>query len=322
MIDNIDKKLLFELNWNCRQTNTALGRKLRVSKQVINYRINQLEKNGIIKSYYALIDWRKLGFNAIRIYLKWQNINPEKEEEIYESIRKDPFFMWTVKFQGEVDIAFYTWTDSIPKFAEKWNLFLKKYGKYIAKEEIYESVKMIHYPMKPLIEGLNERIIESNEKVIGDCEKIEYDKKDYEILKEMTKNARIQIINLSTKIKLTPRAVISRIKKLEKKGIILGYNALIDIDELGYKLYKVDFYLGSLLQIEKMDMFAKTNKNIVYQMRTVGGPDFEIEVLVKNEIELRKLILKIRNEFPNIIKNYRILEFEKTIKQIYLPGEE
>ena len=315
MIDTIDKKLLFELNLNCRKSNTELGKKLRISKQVVNYRINQLEKKEILRSYHALIDWRKLGFNAIRIYIKWQNISPEKEKEIYEVIRRDPFFMWTVKFQGEIDIAFYIWVESIPKFADKWFSFLKKYGEYIAKEEIYESVRMVHYPMKPLSEAKT-----TSEKIIGDGEKESYDDKDYRILQELTKNARTSIIDILSKIKLTPKAIISRIKKLEKNGIILGYNALINIDKLGYKFYKVDFYLNNLSKIDKMNEFAKLNKSIVYRMRTIGGPDFEIEAMVKNSTELKELIMKIRKAFPDTIKNYRILEFEKTIKQVYLPG--
>jgi DNA-binding Lrp family transcriptional regulator len=44
MTDTIDKKLLYELFWDCRQTNTKLGKKLRASKQVVAYRIQQLEK--------------------------------------------------------------------------------------------------------------------------------------------------------------------------------------------------------------------------------------------------------------------------------------
>ncbi len=317
MINIIDKKLLFELNSNCRKSNAEISKKLRVSKQVINYRINQLEKRGVLRSYHALIDWRKLGFNSIRIYLKWQNISPEKEKEIYEEIRKDPFFMWTVKLQGEIDIAFYTWVKSIPQFANKWFSFLEKYGEYILKEEIYESVRMVHYPMKPLSEA---KI--NNEKIIGDGEKESYDDKDYKILVELTQNARAPIVDISTKVKLSPKATVSRIRKLEKAGIILGYNALINVDKLGYKFYKVDFYLNDLSKINRMNEFAKANKNIVYRMRTIGGPDFEIETMVKNTIELKELIIKIRKTFPNTIKNYRIFEFEKTIKQVYLPGKE
>jgi Lrp/AsnC family leucine-responsive transcriptional regulator len=223
--------------------------------------------------------------------------------------------MWTVKFQGEIDVAFYTWVESVPKFADKWFSFLEKYGEYIQKEEIYESVRMVHYPMKPLSD---KRI--DNEKVIGDGERVKYDDKDYKILEELTQNARVSIVDLSDRIELTPKAVISRIKKMEKVGIILGYNALIDINMLGYKFYKVDFYLNNFSKIKKMNDFARLNKNIVYRMRTVGGPGFEIEVMVRDSYELNDLIMKIRKEFPYVIKNYRVHEFEKTIKQVYLPG--
>ena len=67
--------------------------------------------------------------------------------------------------------------------------------------------------------------------------------------------------------------------------------------------------------------FAKFHKNIVYRMRTIGGPDYEIEVMVKDVEELKKIINEIRTKFPETIKNYRFHRFEKTLKQVYLPGE-
>ena len=85
--------LLYELNWDCRQSYTKLGKKLNMSKQVIAYRVNQLEKEKTILGYHALIDWRRLGFNSVRVYLKFHNITPSKEQEIYELIKKNPFFI-------------------------------------------------------------------------------------------------------------------------------------------------------------------------------------------------------------------------------------
>jgi Lrp/AsnC family leucine-responsive transcriptional regulator len=316
IMDNIDKKILYELNWDCRQTNSEIGKKLRVSKQVVNYRISKLEKDKIIKGYSALIDWRRLGYNAIRIYLKWGGISIEKEQEIYEFMRKDPFFMWVVKFEGDFDIGFYVWVKSIPGFANKWKKFLTKYKQYILKQEIYESVTMEHYPMKILFSKDN-----FNEKIIGLNEKIDFDVIDYEILKIISDNARMPIIEISEKIKLTPKAIMYRIKNLEKKGIILGYNAIIDSNKLGYTFYKVDFYLKDLSKIDEMFLFSKFHKNIVYLVKTIGGPDYEIEVMVKDVFELNSLINEIRKKFQNQIEHYRFHRFEQTIKQVYLPGK-
>jgi len=316
MIDGTDLKLLFELNQYCRQTHTALGKKLRISKQVVSYRINQLEKKEFIKSYHALIDWRRLGFSSIRVYLKWHNITPEIEKQIYQEMKDNPFFMWTVKFEGDMDIGFYLWVKSIKDFSDKWFSFLTKYRKYILKQEIYESVNMVHYPMKPLVEKYK-----IEEKIIGEKETVNYDETDYEILRAVTENGQIPLVELAKKIKLTPKAALYRLRKLEKNGIILGYNALIDTNKLGYKFYKIDFYLNDMSRIKEMFEFAKQHKNIVYRMRTIGGPDFEIEVMVKDVIEMKKLINEIREKFSNVIEFSRFHRFEYTIKQVYLPGE-
>jgi CRISPR/Cas system CSM-associated protein Csm3 (group 7 of RAMP superfamily) len=75
-----------------------------------------------------------------------------------------------------------------------------------------------------------------------------------------------------------------------------------------------------MLHINEMFEFSKQNKDIVYRMRTIGGPDFEIEVMVKDVIEMKELVSKIRERFSNVIEFFRVHRFEYTIKQVYLPG--
>lgn len=316
MLDNTDKKLLYELHWNCRQSNSEMAKKLRVSKQVVTYRIAQLEKKGYIISYHALIDWRKLGYNSLRIYVRWHSIPPEVEKEIYDHIRKNPLFMWAVKLEGEVDIAFYVWVKSVPEFSKQWFEFLNKYGQYIMTQEIYESVNMVHYPMKPLMDDF-----EVNELVIGKDDRVEHDATDYELLKCVTENARMTIVEMTKRVNLSSRAVIQRLRKLEQKGIILNYNAFIDTDKLGYRFYKLDFYLKNYSRLKEMFEYAKTHKNVVYRMRTIGGPDFEIEVMIKGVVEMHKILDDIREKFSDSIDHHRIHRFEYTLKRIYLPGE-
>ncbi len=316
MRDSRDKRLIYELNWNARQSYSELSKKIHLSKQAVRYRVEQLEKKEIIKGYHALIDWRALGYNSLRIYIKWQNITPEKEGEIYEFIRKNNLFMWSVKFEGEIDIAFYVWIKSIPKFSQKWFSFLEKYGQYILRQEIYESVTMNHYPMKPLIDNF-----QSEEKVIGLNPVQEIDEIDNKILVAITDNARISILELAKIIRMTPKAAQYRLKQLQQKKIILGYNAFIDTSKLGFVFYKVDFFLRKFDKIKQMEEFSKQNRNIVYRMRTIGGPDFEIELMVNSVVEMRRIVENIRTMFAGEINHFRIHRFEYTLKQIYLPGE-
>lgn len=316
MLDLVNRKLLYELNWEARQTHSTLAKKLKVSKQVVSYRVKQLEEKKIIQSYHAVIDWRRLGYNAIRIYVKWHDMNLDVEKEVHRYIKEDPLFMWAIRFEGEFDLGFYVWVDDVQEFAKKWFVFISKYKKYIQRHEIYEIVDMIHYPMKFLLDKAEE-----DELIIGRKKATDYDEIDYEILKCVTRDGRSKVTEIAKKINLSSKAVIHRLRNLEKKGIILGYYTLIDETKLGSVFYKVDFYLKDMGRVEEMNTYAKLHPNVVYRMRTIGGPDFEIEIVVKDVIEMKKVVDEIRKRFPDMISHYRFHRFDYSIKQIYLPGE-
>ena len=316
-MDSTDQKLLFELNWDCRQTDTQLGKKLHVSKQVVRYRIARLEKEGFIQGYNALIDWRSLGYNSLRVYLDWRTLPPAQEQKIIDDARENPLFMWTVQFKGDHDFGFYIWTKDIPSFSMKWFTFLSTYRRYIRSYSVYESVQMTHYPMKALFWP---KIIEEKTLGLGSPEK--YDETDYTILTHISSQARTSMVEVAKKVKLTPKAVIERVRRLEKKGIIKGYNAILDTEKLGYTFYKIDFSLNDLSRLTEMTEFAKQHKNITYLMRTIGGPDYEIEAMMQTPAQLAALINEIKSRFAEAIESYTFRQFEKTIKQVYLPGVE
>ena len=55
-ISEIDRKIIYELILDSRQSYKSIGKKIHQSKNVVNYRIKRLEKQGIIKNYFTLID--------------------------------------------------------------------------------------------------------------------------------------------------------------------------------------------------------------------------------------------------------------------------
>ena len=51
-LDKKDRKLVYELDCNSRQTIQQLANKVGLSKDAVKYRINRLLQNQIIKSFY------------------------------------------------------------------------------------------------------------------------------------------------------------------------------------------------------------------------------------------------------------------------------
>src|SRR5918997_6856496 len=59
---------------------------------------------------------------------------------------------------------------------------------------------------------------------------------DKKILNIIQKDARISNAEIARQVGLAPSAVLERIRKLEERGVIQGYAAEIDADQVGFGL--------------------------------------------------------------------------------------
>ena len=63
-LDNVDKKILYELQIDASQSLEDIAKKVGASKTPVWNRIKKLRKIGIIKSYTVILDPEKLGLEA------------------------------------------------------------------------------------------------------------------------------------------------------------------------------------------------------------------------------------------------------------------
>lgn len=63
MFDQIDRKILSELQANCRQSVAEISEKVGLSPSACHRRIGILEDKGVIERYAARLNGDKLGFN-------------------------------------------------------------------------------------------------------------------------------------------------------------------------------------------------------------------------------------------------------------------
>ena len=68
-LDLYDKKILFEREKDSSKSVSDIARKIKRSKEFVNFRIHRLEKEEIILGYSAIVDMSKLGYFTFRIYL-------------------------------------------------------------------------------------------------------------------------------------------------------------------------------------------------------------------------------------------------------------
>ncbi|MBW2999133.1 Lrp/AsnC family transcriptional regulator, partial [Candidatus Woesearchaeota archaeon] len=104
-LDLTDKKIMAELDRNCRISNSSLGRKVGKSREAVKYRIQQLVKKGIITSFITSINPNKMGYYMFKVYLKLENI-PNERERFYEFLKSQKSVYWMGISDGAFDCVF------------------------------------------------------------------------------------------------------------------------------------------------------------------------------------------------------------------------
>ena len=149
----------------------------------------------------------------------------------------------------------------------------------------------------------------------------ELDEEDKKILKEISENARINIVDLAEKTKLTRDIVSYRLKKLIKEGIIAGFSFYPNLDKISLNLYKMILRIKNFDQESERQVksFVSSHKKANQMLKLIGSWDLEIEFEIENEDELYKILNELRKRFSNIIRDYDILRITETYKLNFFP---
>lgn len=315
-LDSYDKRILYELDRNARTTTTEIGKKIRKSKQFVDYRIKKLEEEGILKGYISVIDYSKLGYNSIRVYFKFKGISPEKQKQLEDELIKDKEVWWLVTLEGPWDVGYAMAVKDLLDFYDYWDKIMAKYKKYISRRSVVVYTHIRQYPKSYLVEKEN-----SEEGTIIGTSKVylEISEFDIDLLRIISDNARMSLLDISEKMKTSPQVIKNHLKKLEDSKIIQGYRAIIDVSFLGYRYYKSYINLTNTAKLAELELFCKKHPNILNVNRTIGGRDFEIELQAKSFDEFEGIMNQIRQEFEGIIDDFEFVIAREEKKMVYFP---
>lgn len=318
-IDLKDRKILYRLDLNCRQSYSQIGKKVGLSKKVVEYRIKRMEKEKIIAGYWTCIDSYRFGYQVYRYYIIFQNTNNSIRNKIIKEI-SDYKNTWVVNsLKGIYDLTAVIWVKSIPQFYNFWDSLNGKYGDYFAEKIFSIYLSADRYPLTYLI--LNEKFKKDREKSekVGAREPINITFFDYLLLNEIAENAKISSIELAEKLGSSTQKVRYHTKQLIKNGVIQGFHTNIDIFKFGYYQYKVDIWLREISKRKEIWNYLKYNPYVTFINTSAGYADIEIEFTIENSNKLIEIMEDVSAKFPDSIRRYIFWSAKKTYKLRCLP---
>ncbi len=320
-LDLKDRKILYELDLGARQSLSSIGRKVGLSKEVVNYRINRLTELGIIKGFYARIDSSRVGLVIFRTFIKLQNILPEKEKEIVDYLISRPEVGWCVGVQGNWHLNLLFWARDNNHYLSFWKEFKAKYGNFIS--DYWTSVYgwFMNLP-KGFLVGKKPQSF--NPFISGMQQKADLDELDLKILKIISANSRTPLIDIASQLGVSDKVVSYRLKRLEKEKVISGYGISLDLEKMGYEYWKIHLNLKNYSEkrFKEMNNFCVQYPNIVYTDELIGGADFEIEGFFRGYSEVQFFMKQLREKFDDILRDYGILLYYREYKLNLFPYSE
>ncbi len=142
------------------------------------------------------------------------------------------------------------------------------------------------------------------------------DRIDKQILEILQQNGRITNSELAKQINMSPPPTLERVKKLEQKGYIKKYVAILNpekIDKGSFIFVEITLSRhGSQNVLDFMEA-AKSVDEILECHHITGDADFLLKIAVKNIPAYEELVLKSLTNLPNV-QHLKSLVVLSTIK--------
>jgi Lrp/AsnC family transcriptional regulator len=316
-MDLTDKRILCELDLDCRTPLSQLAKKIRVGRNVVEYRIKKMEQERIIQQYISTLNLGLLGYKTYRVYFK---INQTKnQKEFVDFILKNKSILHFLKTEGYFD---YTMAIAVKSLKELDDFLMEVRTNF--NEVIKEcNVSILLYTKIFNLEKtlLNkERGILKSKRFTAEESIIKIDEKDKKILKELAQSANVGIIDLSEKTGLSVDVVKYRLKQLNR-SLIISNRVIVNLNKLGYHHYVIMLKMAQMTKNDekRLDFWCLQKKNIIYYGKRIGNFDFELNAVIQDIEEFNNFFSELKIEFGNIIDSYEIIINSQLLKLNYLP---
>jgi len=312
-MDLKDRRILYELDKNARISYAQLGRKIGLSTEVVHYRVNKLQEEGILKQFQTVVNYSKLGLIHFKICLSFNGISLKNEEEIYSEINTISQVVWIAKCQGDWDCMISCTVNNLEELDRIKDKIIAISNQYISKKSISVSSNIWSFPRKYLIKEKYKEYYKTNNK------ESRIDDVDLKLLRVLSKDARKPIIDISQELGLNVKTITSRIKKLLKSGIINNFRLVVDYEKMGIHFYKTMFYLKNPDEIRTQELlnYLNNNSNLVHNLKVIGDWDLEPEFEFENTEDFYKTIQDLMNQFSDVIRKVSVINILKEYKYTY-----
>src|SRR3989338_7380369 len=105
-LDPKDKKIIEQLQKNCRQTIAEIAKTTRLPRDVVVYRIKKLEQSKVIRAHHTMLNPQRLGYPLyVYVLFACYNLKPEEEKRFLNYVTQHANIIYVAKNSGKYDFS-------------------------------------------------------------------------------------------------------------------------------------------------------------------------------------------------------------------------
>ena len=150
------------------------------------------------------------------------------------------------------------------------------------------------------------------------------DKVDRAILHALQTNGRMSNVELAQRINLSPPATHARIRRLEQRGYIRQYVALLDQEKVGYDMLcfvNISLQLHQPDQVEGIREAIRGMPEVLECYHVTGEFDYLLKVVIKNRKDLERFVIDRLTSVPGVARIHTSLVLNQVKSTTELPVE-
>lgn len=320
LLDVKDRKILYQLDIDCRRPNSAIGRLVGLGKQSVDYRIRRLAGSGIITRFSTVVDTYRLGLGKFKVYISLESANRSLINGIVGFLKRDERTEWVATCAGRWDVIAGYLARDVYEFNDALREFDERYSQHVSSKETTLTLGVPHWRKDYLLD-VDERypvVMQGTER----RERVAVDETDERIIRVLINNGRMPVTDIARRLKLTQRVVDYRMERLKREHVILISRIAIDLNRLGWIFCKAFLKFRNLTKERYRTFFGycKLTNNLTYLISCVGPWDVELDFEIQDFNGFYAIMLDIRDKFSDIIRSYDYVVVTSDDKLDYYPG--
>ncbi len=323
-VDALDKKILYLLSLNARISNTSIAGHLKLSREVVTYRIKKMQEAEILHGYLTLVNSQKAGWHSQTMGLKLHT--PVKTEDVIAHLQGLPGVTKVTHSGGMFDIILIIMGKDVEScysifqdILAEHNHKIKQYHVYTKLEQDFVGLKMLISEPKEqqYLEKIQEKKGSAFQKAFRQQKKpggkAVVDDIDGNILMVLQHNARIPLTDLAKKCKVSVFQIQNRMQRLIQQGVIQRFIPYISLAHLGLQFNIV--FLNVKKEAEtKFKTVVEQHPYIVWRSKHLGSHNYKLSLFVRNNAHLSDILQEIGTEFGESVSHIESLPVFKSPK--------